>query len=45
MSSPSDKEKKEALQQVPMRKLLASVKKDLRRQLRTSAPAAKPKKK
>src|SRR5437588_10922465 len=35
--------KKQALQRVPMRKLLASVKQDIRRQLRASA-SAKPKK-
>jgi hypothetical protein len=41
----NDQEKKEALQRVPTRKLLASIKKDLRKQLRASASAAKPKKK
>jgi len=41
----NDKEKKEALQRVPMRKLLASIKKDIRKQLRPTASAAKPKKK
>lgn len=45
MRTPSEKEKKETLQRVPTRKLLASIKKDLRRQLRVSASAAKPKKK
>jgi hypothetical protein len=43
--TPSEQEKKEALRRVPTRKLLASIKKDLRRQLRASASAAKPKKK
>jgi hypothetical protein len=40
-----EKEKKEALQRIPTRKLLASIKRDLRKQLRPTASAAKPKKK
>lgn len=44
MRTPSELEKKEALQKVPMRKLLASIKRDLRKKLRASA-SAKPKKK
>jgi len=36
------KKKREALQKVPTRKLLASIKRDIRKQLR-SAPAPKPK--
>jgi hypothetical protein len=36
-----EKEKKEALQRVPMRKLLASIKRDLRKQLRPSAAGSK----
>jgi hypothetical protein len=43
--TPSDKQKKEALQRVPTRKLLASIKRDLRKQLTVNASAAKPKKK
>ena len=39
-----EKQKREQLKRVPTRKLLASIKKDLRRQLR-AAPDAKPKKK
>ena len=38
-------EKKDALKKVPIRKLVASIKRDLRRQLRATASAAKPKKK
>ncbi len=38
------KEKREALKAVPTRKLLASIKRDLRKALRPSASAAKPKK-
>lgn len=45
MRTPSEKEKKEALQRVPTRKLLASIKRDLRKQLQASASTAKPKKK
>ena len=45
MRTPSEKEKKEALQRVPMRKLLASIKRDIRKQLRPSASATKPRKK
>jgi hypothetical protein len=41
----NEKEKKESLQRVPTRKLLASIKRDLRKQLRASASAPKPKKK
>src|ERR1700675_1976047 len=37
VSTPTEKEKKEALRRVPTRKLLASIKRDLRRQLQ-SAP-------
>jgi hypothetical protein len=40
-----EKEKKEALQRVPTRKLLASIKRDLRKQLHATRAAAKPKKK
>lgn len=40
-----EKEKREQLKRVPTKKLLASIKKDIRRQLRISAPATKPKKK
>lgn len=40
-----EKQKREQLKRVPMRKLLASIKKDIRRQLRASASAAKPKRK
>jgi len=39
------KQKREELKKVPTRKLLASIKRDLRRSLRPSAAAAKPKKK
>jgi hypothetical protein len=45
VSTPTEKEKKEALQRVPTRKLLASIKRDLRRQIHATASAAKPKKK
>gem|GEM_PF-2027500 len=45
MSTPSEKDKKEVLQRVPTRKLLASIKRDLRKQLHASASAARPKKK
>ncbi len=38
------KEKREALKKVPTRKLLASVKRDLRGALKASASTAKPKK-
>jgi len=38
------KEKRDELKRVPTRKLLASIKRDLRRQLRPSASPAKPKK-
>jgi hypothetical protein len=41
----NEKEKREQLKRVPMRKLVAAIKKELRRQLRVSASAAKPKKK
>jgi predicted component of type VI protein secretion system len=41
----NEKEKKEALQRVPTRKLLASIKRDLRKQLNASRSVAKPKKK
>ena len=43
--TPSELEKKEALRKVPMRKLVASIKRDIRKQLSASRPAAKPKKK
>jgi len=39
------KQKREELKKVPTRKLLASIKRDLRGALRASASAAKPKKK
>jgi hypothetical protein len=39
------KQKREELKKVPTRKLLASIKRDLRRAVRASASAAKPKKK
>jgi len=39
-----EKQKKEQLKRIPTRKLVASIKQDIRRILRTSA-AAKPKKK
>ncbi len=45
MNTPTEKERKEALQRVPMRKLLASIKKDIRKHLRPTASAAKPNKK
>ncbi len=45
MSTPTEKDKKEVLQRVPTRKLLASIKRDIRKQLKVSASAAKPKKK
>jgi len=38
------KEKREELKRVPTRKLLASIKRDLRKSLRPTASAAKPKK-
>jgi hypothetical protein len=38
------KQKREELKRVPTRKLLASIKQDLRKSLRASASAAKPKK-
>jgi len=38
------KERREALKQVPTRKLLASIKRDLRKQLRASRAASKLKK-
>lgn len=37
--------RKKLLKQVPTRKLLASIKKDIRRTIRESASAAKPKRK
>ena len=40
-----EKTKREELKRVPTRKLLASIKRDLRKSLRASASAAKPKKK
>ena len=40
-----EKQKREQLKRVPTRKLLASIRKDIRRELRASASAAKPKKK
>jgi len=39
-----EKARRKMLEKVPTRKLLASIKKDLRKQLRASAAAAKPKK-
>jgi hypothetical protein len=39
-----EKGRKEMLKKVPTRKLLASIKKDLRHAIRASASAAKPKK-
>jgi len=45
MQSPSEREKKEALQRVPTRKLLASIKRDLRKQVHAARSAGKPKKK
>ena len=39
------KEKRDELKRVPTRKLLASIKRDLRRTLKASASAPKPKKK
>jgi len=41
----NEKEKKASLQRVPTRMLVASIKKDLREAVRTSASAAKPKRK
>ena len=41
----NQKDKKEALQRVPTRKLLASIKRDLRKALHAPRPAPKPKKK
>jgi hypothetical protein len=38
------KQKRDELKRVPTRKLLASIKRDLRKSLRASASAAKPKK-
>jgi len=40
-----EKARKDMLKRVPLRKLLASVKKDLRRELRAVAASSKPKKK
>jgi len=40
-----EKKKREALKAIPTRKLLASIKRDLRGAIRASASAAKPKKK
>lgn len=40
-----EKGRKKLLRQVPMRKLLASVKKDIRQTIRASATVGKPKKK
>lgn len=39
-----EKGRKEMLKKVPIRKLLASIKKDLRKAIRASASPAKPKK-
>ena len=39
-----EKGRKEMLKKVPTRKLMASIKKDLRQAIRASASAAKPKK-
>jgi hypothetical protein len=40
-----EQSKKQELSKVPTRRLLAAIKRDIRRQLRTSASPAKPKKK
>jgi predicted component of type VI protein secretion system len=40
-----DEGRKKLLEKVPTRKLLASIKRDMRKMLRTTATAAKPKKK
>jgi hypothetical protein len=40
-----EKGRKQMLKRVPTRKLLASIKKDIRQTIRASASAAKPKKK
>lgn len=40
-----EKGRKKALRQVPTRKLLASIKRDLRKELRAVAASGKPKKK
>ncbi len=40
-----EKEKREELKRVPTRKLLASIKRDLRKAIRPTASAGKPKKK
>jgi hypothetical protein len=39
-----DEGRKKLLEKVPTRKLLASIKRDMRKMLRTTAAAAKPKK-
>jgi hypothetical protein len=41
---PVKKEKRELLDKVPMRRLLASIKRDLKRELRASAASRKPRK-
>ena len=40
-----EKGRKELLKRVPTRKLLAAIKKDIRRTIKTAASASKPKKK
>lgn len=40
-----EKGRKELLKRVPTRKLLASIKKDIRQAIKNAPPAAKPKKK
>jgi hypothetical protein len=40
-----EKARKKMLKEVPTRKLLASIKKDLRREIRAAAASSKPKKK
>ncbi len=41
----NEQEKREQLKRIPTRRLLASIKKDIKRQLRPAASAAKSKKK
>jgi len=40
----NEKQKREQLKRIPMRKLLASIKRDIRRQLHATRSAGKPKK-
>ena len=42
--SETSKAKRERLKQVPVRKLLASIKRDIRRELKVAKPDRKPKK-